>query len=145
MGKCICWPNTIKFRIGLEIALFSKLVHFNTIMLTKISLQCAILLCYGNMLTKSYYIHPICRDCKILRLHLCREVLPQTRKEVTCNAEGRHFSGWTVTIVVTWLTTPYFGLYWAKRAIAEARSDQSAGHYSPSAYWSSRPYPWVTL
>ena len=34
--------HTIKLQIGWGIALFSKLQHFNTIMLTKIILQCTI-------------------------------------------------------------------------------------------------------
>ena len=43
---------TLKLQIERETALFSKLENFNTIVLTKISLQCVSLLCYGNIHTK---------------------------------------------------------------------------------------------
>ena len=39
----------IKLKMELKIALFSKFQYFNTVVLTKILLQCAIFLCYGSI------------------------------------------------------------------------------------------------
>ena len=51
------------------------------------------------------------------------------------NAWGWDPGGWAVcdqaTKKVMWLATLYFGLYWARRAVGEAWSDQLAGHVSP--------------
>ena len=53
---------------------------------------------------------------------------------VTRNAWGWDPGGWAVcdpaTEKATWLATLHFGPYKARRAVAEARSDQSAGHVS---------------
>ena len=37
------------------------------------------------------------------------------------------------------LTTLHFGPYWARRAVGEALSDQSAGHVSPFLYLCKNP------
>ena len=64
-------------------------------------------------------------SCSILRVYLCSELrlflLPTTG---SWWLNGSMPAAW----VVTWLAALHFGPYWARRVVAGARSDQSAGH-----------------
>ena len=85
----------------------------------------------------------VCWGCGKCQLRFSREVsppFPNIHKATycpwvaSCNAWGQDPGGWAVcglvTKEVTWLATLHFGPYWARRAVGEAWSNQSAGHFS---------------
>ena len=80
---------------------------------------------------------PVSWGCRIRWLHLCRGVKPPQRGYLLavggdpwCLRTGSWWlsSTWPENRVVKSLATHLFGPYWARRAVGEARSDQSAGH-----------------
>ena len=82
---------------------------------------------------------PVSWGCRIRWLHLCRGVKPPQRGYLLavggdpwCLRTGSWWlsSTWPENRVVESLATHHFGPYWARRAVGEARSDQSAGHDS---------------
>ena len=82
---------------------------------------------------------PVSWGCRICWLHLCRGVNPPQRGYLLavggdpwCLRTGSWWlsSTWPENQVVKSLATHHFGPYWARRAVGEARSNQSAGHDS---------------
>ena len=89
-------------------------------------------ICFENSLNR-----PEGFGSRIHWLHLCRGLSPSPQRNHLLAVDGnplclRIESWWLSSLwLVTWPATHHFGPYWARRAVREARSNQSFRHVKP--------------